>query len=481
MGELFVVGMSWRTAPVAIREKLAFREDEVPSIVAKLVAQPGVKEALLISTCNRVEVYGVAEAADAGADITRAFLAGERKVSLKDVGGALYQHHGSAAVHHVFRVASSLDSLVVGEAQILGQLKHAYNVASQARASGPTLARCLERAFGVAKRVRSETTIARGAANVSSVAVELATRVFGDLSGKSVLVVGAGKMSKLAARHLRSAGTDRIVVTNRSPARAEELAALIDGIAAPWEDLAGQLAEADVVISSTGAREPVLTLPLFKKVTKARRWKPMMIVDIAVPRDADPAIGELDGVYLFDIDDLDKVVAKNLSERAKAAEHGGRIVEHEAVQFEQWLRSQEVVPTIRALRDKFSQVAAAEAQKLIEQLANREHSAEERANAVHHLSQLIVKKLLHLPTTVLRSSSGDTLQWRVEAVTSMFGLQVPLLAPSAESGDEADGAVKQPAAEGDSAAMVRAPAASQSQAQAGRGAGAGKQRKASSW
>jgi glutamyl-tRNA reductase len=434
MGELFVVGMSWRTAPVAVREKLAFREEEVSDVVARLVTQPGVREALLISTCNRVEVYGVGDAAEAGAHTTRAFLAEQRKVALNDVGGALYLHLGPAAVRHVFRVASSLDSLVVGEAQILGQLKSAYNVAGKVRATGPTLARCLERAFGVAKRVRSETTIARGAANVSSVAVELATRVFGELSGKSVLVVGAGKMSTLAARHLRSAGTDRIVVTNRSVARAEELAALIDGISAPWDDLAQQLAEADVVISSTGAREPVLTLPMFKKVTKARRWKPMMIIDIAVPRDADPAIGELDGVYLFDIDDLDKVVSQNLAERAKAADHGTRIVEHEVGQFEQWLRGQEVVPTIRALRDKFSQVAAEETQRVIDAMARRDYTAEERAEALHRLSQLIVNKLLHRPTTVLRSSSGPSLQERVGAVTSMFGLQVPLLAPGESGG-----------------------------------------------
>lgn len=433
MGELFVVGMSWRTAPVAVREKLAFREEEIRDVVSQLVAQPGVREALLISTCNRVEVYGVGDAGEVAAQVTRSFLAGQRGVSLSDIGGALYLHHGPAAVRHVFRVASSLDSLVVGEAQILGQLKDSYAVSGSVRATGPTLARCLERAFGVAKRVRHETTIARGAANVSSVAVELATRVFGDLSGKSVLVVGAGKMSTLAARHLRAAGTDRIVVTNRSVARAEELAAKIDGIAAPWEELAAQLAEADVVISSTGAREPVLTLPIFKKVTKARRWKPMMIVDIAVPRDADPAIGELDGVYLFDIDDLDKVVAKNLAERAKAAEHGARIVEHEAVQFEQWLRGQEVVPTIRALRDKFAQVAAAETQKVLDAMARRDYSTEERAEAIGRLSQLIVNKLLHQPTTVLRSSSGQSLQERVEAVTAMFGLQVPLLAPGSDA------------------------------------------------
>lgn len=485
MGELFVVGMSWRTAPVAVREKLAFREEEVSDVVGRLVTQPGVREALLISTCNRVEVYGVGDAAEAGAHVTRAFLANERKIQLSEVGGALYLHHGPAAVRHVFRVASALDSLVVGEAQILGQLKQAYSVAGGVRATGPTLGRCLERAFGVAKRVRRETTIARGAANVSSVAVELATRVFGDLAGKSVLVVGAGKMSTLAARHLRSAGTDRIVVTNRSVARAEELAALIDGVSAPWEELADQLAEADVVISSTGAREPVLTLPMFKKVTKARRWKPMMIVDIAVPRDADPAIGELDGVYLFDIDDLDKVVAKNLAERAKAAEHGARIVEHEAVQFEQWLRGQEVVPTIRALRDKFSQVAAAETQKVLDAMARRDYSAEERAEAIQRLSQLIVNKLLHQPTTVLRSSSGPSLQERVEAVTSMFGLQVPLLAP----GSEAAAAAGARGAGGGAAEADHRAAAGAAQAEAGeqddeettlvRG-GAAAQRKASS-
>ncbi len=429
MGELFVVGMSWRTAPVAVREKLAFREEEVPQTVASLVAEPGVREALLISTCNRVEVYGVGDAADLAAHQTRSFLLAARGLGASELGDALYQHHGPSAVRHVFRVASALDSLVVGEAQILGQLKSAYGVAGQAGATGPTLARCLERAFGVAKRVRSETSIARGAANVSSVAVELATRVFGDLAGKRVLVVGAGKMSTLAARHLHSAGTERIVVTNRSPERAAQLAAEIDGVAAPWSELANELAAADVVISSTGAREPVLTVPMFKKVTKARRWRPMMIVDIAVPRDADPAIGELEGVYLFDIDDLDKVVRANLAERAKAAEHGARIVEHEATQFEAWLRSQEVVPTIRALREQCSRVAEVETQKLVDAMSRRAYSPEERAEAMHHLSQLIVRKLLHLPTTVLRSSTGELLERRVEAVTSMFGLQVPLLAP----------------------------------------------------
>ncbi|HSD90202.1 MAG TPA: glutamyl-tRNA reductase, partial [Kofleriaceae bacterium] len=220
MSELFVVGISWRTAPVAVREKLAFREEELAETLQKLTSQLPVSEALLISTCNRVEVYGVAKEGDPTSAV-REFLAAQRQIKPKEVGDALYAHTGPAAVRHVFKVASALDSLVVGEAQILGQLKAAYGLANRTGTSGPVLSRALERAFGVAKRVRTETAIARGAANVSSVAVELAGRVFGDLTGKSVLVVGAGKMSSLAARHLYSNGAQRIVVTNRSPEKAD--------------------------------------------------------------------------------------------------------------------------------------------------------------------------------------------------------------------------------------------------------------------
>ncbi|MEP6865209.1 MAG: glutamyl-tRNA reductase, partial [Deltaproteobacteria bacterium] len=315
MSELFVVGLSWRTAKVAVREKLAFREDEVADTLLALTRELPVTEALLISTCNRVEVYGVAKPETNIASSVRTWLAQRRSAKLAELDSALYERRGPAAIRHVFAVASSLDSLVVGEAQILGQLKDAYAISGTAGTTGPVLSRAIERAFGVAKRVRTETTIARGAANVSSVAVELAGRVFGDLSGKSVLVVGAGKMSSLAARHLYTNGAQRIIVTNRSPEKAEALADEIEGTAAPWADLERLLAGADVVISSTGAREPVLTRAMFKRIAKARKYKPMMIIDIAVPRDAEPQIQDIDGVYLFDIDDLDKVVAANLAER----------------------------------------------------------------------------------------------------------------------------------------------------------------------
>lgn len=423
-GELFVVGISWRTAPVAVREKLAFREDELPSTLKDMTAQLPVAEALLISTCNRVEVYGVGKpGAGDPATAVRDFIVKTRSAKPSDVTSSLYERRGPEAVRHVFRVASALDSLVVGEAQILGQLKAAYGVAGQSGTSGPVLSRALERAFGVAKRVRTETTIARGAANVSSVAVELASRVFGDLTGKSVLVVGAGKMSALAARHLYSSGAQRIVVTNRSPAKAEALAAEIDGVAKPWADLEAHLAEADVVISSTGAQQPILTKKLFKSVAKARRWRPMMVVDIAVPRDAEPGINDLDGVYLFNIDDLDKVVRANIAEREKAAEHATKIVEHEATQFEQWLRTQGVVPTIRSLRDHFTAVADTEVQKALDLLARKDHTKDQQRELLQRTVQLVVNKLLHAPTAALREAPPGEAELRAAVLSDLFGLE----------------------------------------------------------
>ncbi len=418
MTELFVVGISWRTAPVAVREQLAFPEDEIAPALQAMVGKLPVAEALLISTCNRVEVYGVAKD-DGGPGAVRAFLAEKKS---RDVVTALYEHRGAAAIRHVFRVASALDSLVVGEAQILGQLKAAYTIAGKTGTSGPLLSRALEHAFRIAKRVRTETAIARGAANVSSVAVELAMLVFGKLDGKRVLVVGAGKMSTLAARHLYASGAERIVVTNRSAQKAEALAAEIDGDAKPWSDLEGLLVDADVVISSTGAREPILTRPLFKKVTKARRYRPLVVIDIAVPRDAEPAISELEGVYLYDIDDLDKVVRANLAEREKSAARAAEIVEHEATQFERWVRTQAVVPTIRALRDRFAQIAEAEVQKAIEQLGRKEHTAEQQKQLVQRVVQLVVNKLLHAPTAALREAEPDDGALRAAVVCELFGL-----------------------------------------------------------
>ncbi len=417
--ELFAVGISWRTAPVAVRERLAVPEDELAAVLAALRRGPAVTEAMLVSTCNRVEIYGAAGDGDADAAVAavRRILPETRGVASVDVAPVLFGHARGQAVRHVFRVAAALDSLVVGEAQILGQLKAAYQAATAAGTTGPILRRCLERAFGVAKRVRAETAIARGAANVSSVAVELAARVFGDLRGKHVLVVGAGKMSALAARHRRRAGVETLVVTNRSPERAAALARELDAVARPWADLEQLLTTADVVISSTGAREPILTVPLFKRVTRARRWRPIMIIDIAVPRDADPAIAEQDGVYAFDIDDLEKVVSANLDQRQQAAKVAERIVDGEVGHFEAWIASQQVVPTIVALRQHFGDIARVEADKLTALLAKKELTAAEREQAIRRGFELVTARLLHHPQMALKSEEADEL---ARAVARLF-------------------------------------------------------------
>ncbi|MCG8424939.1 MAG: glutamyl-tRNA reductase [Proteobacteria bacterium] len=425
--DLFVIGISWRTAPVALREKLAFTDDELPAALQELTASSHIDEALVLSTCNRVEVYGAtarsvpaAVVAEATSE-ARSFLSTSRGVAAEKLAENIYEHTEGGAVEHVFRVASALDSLVLGEAQILGQLKAAYGVALGVGATGSVLGRCLERAFGVAKRVRSETGVSRGAANVSSVAVELARRVFVDLSGKTVLVIGAGKMSALAARHLHSAGAGTILVTNRSSTKAEILANEIDGVPRPWDQLDSLLTIADVVISSTGSRQPVLTPPLLKTTMKARRYRSIVIIDIAVPRDADPRIGRFDGVYLFDIDDLRRVVASNLEERAREAELAERIIAGEVEQFDKWLRSQRVVPTIRSLREHFIQVARAEVDRTLKAL-DGDHNPKEREKAIRRLGDVIVNKLLHAPLTALKAGDNEETEALVEATNRLFPL-----------------------------------------------------------
>ena len=429
--ELFVVGISYRTAALDVREKLAFPEDALAGAVASLAALPVVGEAMLVSTCNRVEVYAATRAtanaaAEAGAAEVRRFLAESRSVPLDSLRPHLYERAGAAAVKHVFRVASSLDSLVVGESQILGQLKDAYGLAAQGGAVGPLLGRCLERAFGVAKRVRTETQISRGAANISSVAVELARSLFGELKGKKVLLVGAGKMSDLAARHLASDGADEILVTNRSPERAQALADKVDGEARPWSDLEALLAGADIVISSTGSPVPIIGRDMMKRVMKARKHRPVFMIDIAVPRDIEHAVGKVDGVYLFDIDDLDKVVADNLKGRQSEAEAAERIVEAEAAQFLAWMRSQGVVPTIKDLRERFSQVARAEAEKTIAALGGQSVVLGDKGEkALKQMAEAIINKLLHTPLMALKTPDGAEAEALVQATRRLFALPEP--------------------------------------------------------
>ena len=416
VAELLVVGLSHRSAPLGVREKIAFGEDEQEAALAQLQHLAAIGESMLLSTCNRVEVFAAAPDPSRAVVEVAAFLTQKGGQSLAD---HLYDHVGAAAVKHVFRVASSLDSLVVGEPQILGQLKDAYQLAARAGSVGPLLGRCLERAFGVAKRVRSETAIARGAANVSSVAVDLAKRIFGSLDGKIVLVIGAGKMSDLAARHLREDGVDTIRVINRTEGRARELAERIGGVPVPWEALDEELLLADVVISSTGARQPVLTKVRLKAVLKARRYRPLFIVDIAVPRDVEADAGKLDGVYLFDIDDLENVVAQNRKGRDDEAQSAERIVEAETAQFLAWVRAQGVVPTIKELRERFLSVALAEVERTLAALGGRLDNAGQAS--VRSMAEAIVAKLLHTPLMALKSN--EEVDLLVAATRRLFALE----------------------------------------------------------
>jgi glutamyl-tRNA reductase len=420
-GELVVVGLSHRTAPVALRERLAFAPDAVEPALRALLATTGVSEALLLSTCNRVEIHAVAAAdPDAARDAIVAALVA-RGVAPEELAPHLVHRRGEEAVRHLFRVAAALDSMVVGEAQILGQLKRAHAAAVAAGGLGARLGRALERAFRVAKRVRSETAIARGAANVASVAVDLAAGIFGDLHGAVVLVIGAGKMSDLATRHLAEAGAAQVLVTNRSPAAAEILAARVGGRAHPLAELDALLARADVVLASTGSPRPIVTRASVRAALRARK-RPLFLIDLGVPRDIEPACADLDGAYLFDIDDLERVVTENLTERRRAAAAAEAIVAEETAAFTAWLRAQDAVPTIRALRDRAAAVAHAEAERTVAALGDR--LGEREREAVRRLADSIVAKLLHAPSTALRAGDAEA-GALVAATRRLFALDDP--------------------------------------------------------
>src|SRR6185369_4935004 len=312
----------------AVRERLAVADELVEPTLKSVVAMPGIREAAMLCTCNRVEIYAVASDREAALRSIGRDLAARADVPEAELEPHFYTRADSEAVHHLFRVASSLDSLVVGEPQILGQVKTTHDTAIRSGTAGPILNLCFSRAFRVARRVRRETAIARNPVSVSSVAVDLARQVFGGFEGRRVLIVGAGKMSDLAARALRGQGAV-LTVTNRTLARAQELAARIDAGVNPYEDLVGALGAADIVLASTGAREPVLTRALVSKAQKARRGRPLFLIDIAVPRDVEPACSELEGVYLADIDDLQKVAATHRDGRRGEADQAEGIVEQE--------------------------------------------------------------------------------------------------------------------------------------------------------
>jgi glutamyl-tRNA reductase len=418
---LFVAGLNHRSAPVELRETLAIEEDKQRELLRDLLDGGVVDEVVVISTCNRVEVYGVADVPGEARAAAFRRLCRHRGLDPAAVEPLLYTHVDGDAVHHTFRVSASLDSMMLGEPQILGQVKDAFALAQSCQTVGPTLHTLFSQAFAVAKRVRTETEIGRHAVSVSFAAVELARKIFTGLAGKAVLVVGAGEMSELAAHHLVEEGAFPLYVTNRTLARAQELARALSGTALPFDELPTALASVDIVVTSTGAPEPVISREMVARAVQGRGNRPLFFIDIAVPRDVEASVDTLDDVYCYDIDDLKQVVDANLRERGREAQRAEGLVEREVAKFRARLSDVEVIPTIVSLRDRLEGIRAGEVRKALSRLPDA--SPETRA-ALEALSTAIVNKILHAPITKLRESSraGSGRSW-TELVHGLFGLR----------------------------------------------------------
>lgn len=419
---IVLVGINHRTAPVEVRERFAFTDEACAESLHRLVGQERVDEGLILSTCNRVEVLAATNdrsPLQISAQISD-FLSNARDVPRAVLNKHLYTHSDADAVRHLFRVTSSLDSMIVGEPQILGQVKQAYDVAYRAGTTGRILNRLLHTSFRVAKRVRTETGIAAHAVSVSYVAVELGRKIFGTLDNATVLLVGAGEMAELAARHLKNAGAARILVANRTPERAASLAAEIGGEAVQFADLARHLAIADVVICSTAADSYVITTELAHAAMHARRNRTAFYIDISVPRNIDPAVGQIDNLFLFDVDDLQAVVESNLREREQEARAAEEIVDAEVSQFEQALRHLDIGPTVGALRGKLDAIADDEYLRWRSRLGDL---TPEQEAAIRGLLSSTVNKISHPMIGRLRRSYDTGEAENVRAWREIFGLE----------------------------------------------------------
>ncbi len=401
---IVLIGMNHKTAPLEIRERLAFSCGEGLDPLREILKGPQVMEALYLATCNRVEVLANTLEVSEAVDSVKGFILSQGNLAPGEMEKCLYVHCGSDAVRHLFRVASSLDSMVMGEPQILGQVKDAYRQCVASKASGVILNRLLHQAFRVAKRVRTETAIAQNAVSVSFAAVELAKKILGHLQGRTILLIGAGEMSELAARHLIRHGAERIIVANRTYARAVRLAEEFHGFPVDFEHLEEKLQEVDIVISSTGAAGYVITREMIQAALRRRKNRLLFLIDIAVPRDIDPAAGGVDNVYLYNIDDLQAVVDENIRGRLGEAEKAERIIDDEVVKFSEWLNTLEVVPTIVSLREKAEAIMKDELEKT---LAGMRHLADGEKKNIEILASSIVKKILHDPITGLKEESQN--------------------------------------------------------------------------
>ena len=422
---LVLMGLNHKTASVEVRECLAPPPELVPELLADISGLASIREAVMVATCNRVEILAAArDPHEASSDIKEWFTSGRSRPPA-EVESALYSYQDEEAIKHLFRVAASLDSMVLGEPQILGQIKDAYRLAADAGFTGAVLNKLLHKTFQVAKRIRSETSMGGGAVSVSSAAVELAGKIFDPLSERSALMIGAGEMAELAAEHLKGRGLKKVNVANRTLSRALELAERLGGGRAySLDDLPEVLSEVDIVISSTGASEPVITVDLAKKALKERRGRSLFFIDIAVPRDVDQAVAKLDGCFVYDIDDLSEVVRANRQSREKEAQAAERIVAEEVAKFQRWLGSLAVSPTIAELALKTEQLRQSELARSQKEL---DGLTEQQQKAVEKLTRSLVKKLQHDPIMFIKeqshAKSEETRRSQLAMVRRIFNLE----------------------------------------------------------
>ncbi len=419
---IVLVGVNHKSAPVEVRELLAFSEDACAEGLRSLVDGEIVREGLIVSTCNRVEVLTETptDRMNEGRDRITDFLGQSHKLPSEFFKQHTYSHIDDQAVRHIFRVASSLDSMVVGEPQVLGQVRRAYSLALEAGTAGRVLNRLVHHAFRVAKRVRSETGIAANAISISYMAVELGKKIFSSLKGQTVMLIGAGEMAELSARHLVNAGVTRVLIANRTQESAERLAQEFAGEAILLEQISNHLAEADIVICSTGAKEYVVTAAMAREALGRRRNRPAVFIDISVPRNIDPLIGQIPNVFVFDIDDLESVIISNIREREREAERAELIVESEIMQFQQALRVLDIGPTIGALRQKLQDIARLEMNRQRNRLGSL---TPEQESAIESLLLSTVNKISHPVLSHMRRSSETSDAETIQAWRDIFGLE----------------------------------------------------------
>jgi len=412
---LHILGLNHTTAPVEIREQVVFAGEDIDRALASLMQLNNVAEAVVLSTCNRTEFY--VETTDAGVQELRSWLVADQTLG-EEVNSSLFTLNKEDAIGHLFKVACGLDSMVLGEPQILGQLKDAFRQAEQCGSVGTQLKRLFHHTFSVAKKVRTDTEIGSSPVSVAYAAVNLANQFFSGFSQHTALLIGAGVTIELVAKHLYSKGIGRLFIANRDISRAQNLAAQFDGFALPLSELEGTLPDADILISSTASSEPVVRLEQMKKAIQARKRKPVFAVDIAVPRDLEPGIGDLDDVYLYSIDDLDKVIAAGQNNREEAAIDAMRILEDETRRYLSIQRSKEVAPVITALRDHGDAIR----EQVLEQARRRLAKGADSDEVLEFVTSSLLKKILHQPSVRLREAGEKSEQEFIDAISELFGL-----------------------------------------------------------